>query len=76
MDVVRRRFPEKLKATDLFLSQLPYELVYTPKHPNLGLFEIRDEKDYPVMYSAVTEMLSSLLQEIRTLLIWDSKDQR
>ena len=37
------------------MSQLPYELVYTPTQPKPGLFEIRDERDYPVLYSAITE---------------------
>jgi hypothetical protein len=35
--------------------KLPYELIYTPKQPKPKLFEIRDEKDYPVLYSAITE---------------------
>jgi hypothetical protein len=42
-------------STPFLLSQLPYELAYTPEHPKPGLFEIRDEKDYPVLYSAITE---------------------
>lgn len=55
MNVTRRKFKGKEEAVDLLLSQLPYELVYTPKQPKPGLFEIRDEKDYPVLYSAITE---------------------
>jgi putative PIN family toxin of toxin-antitoxin system len=55
LNVVRRKFKSKLEAVDLLLSQLPYELVYTPEHPKSGLFKIRDEKDYPVLYSAITE---------------------
>jgi len=55
LNVVRRKFKNKLEAVDLLLSQLPYELVYTPAQPKPGLFEIRDEKDYPVLYSAITE---------------------
>lgn len=55
MDVTRRKFKGKEEAVDLLLSQLPYELVYTPKQLKSGLFIIRDEKDYPVLYSAVTE---------------------
>ncbi|HML32914.1 PIN domain-containing protein, partial [Sporomusa sphaeroides] len=30
LNVVRRKFKDKLEAVDLLLSQLPYELVYTP----------------------------------------------
>jgi putative PIN family toxin of toxin-antitoxin system len=55
LNVVRRKFKDKMEAVDLLLSQIPYELVYTPEHPKPGLFEIRDEKDYPVLYSAITE---------------------
>ena len=55
MDVIRRKFPGKVEIIDLLLSQLPYELVYTPMKPKQGLFEIRDIKDYPVLYSAITE---------------------
>ncbi|MCM0757439.1 putative toxin-antitoxin system toxin component, PIN family [Sporomusa sphaeroides DSM 2875] len=55
LNVVRRKFKDKLEAVDLLLSQLPYELVYTPVQPKPGLFEIRDEKDYPVLYSAIVE---------------------
>jgi len=55
MNVTRRKFKSKVDAVDLLLSQLPYELIYTPKQPKPGLLEIRDEKDYPVLYSAITE---------------------
>ena len=55
LNVVRRKFGNKFEAMDLLLSRLPYELVYTPEHPEPGLFDIRDEKDYPVLYSAITE---------------------
>ena len=55
MNVTRRKFKGKEEAVDTLLSQLPYELVYTPRQPKPGLFKIRDEKDYPVLYSAVTE---------------------
>ena len=30
-DVARRKFKDKYKVLDALLSQLPYELVYTPK---------------------------------------------
>ncbi|KTE89517.1 twitching motility protein PilT [Desulfitobacterium hafniense] len=55
LNVVRRKFKSKLGAVDLLLSQLTFELVYTPAQPKTGLFEIRDEKDYPVLYSAIVE---------------------
>lgn len=53
--VVERKFSGKRKAIDEFLSNLTYELVYTPHHMPGGLFEIRDIKDYPVLYTAIIE---------------------
>jgi len=55
MDVTKRKFPNKIDTVDTLLSQLPYELVYTPKQPKQGVFEIRDEKDYPILYTAIVE---------------------
>jgi putative PIN family toxin of toxin-antitoxin system len=52
-DVVERKFPDKSKYIDLFLTRLPYELVYTPREQNNELFNIRDKNDYPVLYSAI-----------------------
>lgn len=55
LKVTERKFPSKIKDVDLFLTRLPYELVYTPKEQNLDLFSIRDIDDYPVLYSAIIE---------------------
>ena len=44
--VVERKFPAKTKTVDTLLARMGYELVYTPKEMEQGLFEIRDEKDY------------------------------
>lgn len=53
--VVDRKFPGRKEAIDEFLSNLTYELVYTPRHVKSGLFQIRDIKDYPVLYTAIIE---------------------
>lgn len=55
LDVAMRKFPKKIKDVDLFLTRLPYELVYTPREQNLDFFNIRDINDYPVLYSAIIE---------------------
>jgi putative PIN family toxin of toxin-antitoxin system len=55
LKVTERKFKNKLNAIDLFLTRLPYELVYTPKEQTPGLFKVRDADDYPVLYSAITE---------------------
>jgi predicted nucleic acid-binding protein len=55
IDVTKRKFPQKIKDVDLFLTRLPYELVYTPKEQAPGLFSISDKDDYPALYSAIIE---------------------
>ena len=55
LNVTERKFPSKVKDIDLFLTRIPYELVYTPKEQNLDLFTIRDIADYPILYSAIVE---------------------
>ena len=59
--VVERKFPTKAKTVDTLLSSMSYELVYTPKEMETGLFEIRDEKDYPVLYTAIKEDVDILI---------------
>ena len=51
--VVARKFPKKRYVVDSFLSDLSYELVYTPRHMPGNLFDIRDINDYPVLYTAI-----------------------
>jgi len=55
LDVIKRKFPAKVKDVDLFLSRLPYELVYSPREQSHGFFNIRDEDDYPILYAAIIE---------------------
>lgn len=55
LDVIQRKFPGKADAARHFLNQLHHEQVHTPDQIQNGLFPIRDEDDYPVLYSAVTE---------------------
>jgi len=55
LEVTRRKFKDKVDIVDTLLCQIPYELVYTPQNPPDGLFEIRDKKDYPVLYSAIAD---------------------
>lgn len=61
LNVARRKFPDKLDAIDTLLSQLLYELISSPKQPKQGLFEFRDKKDYPVLYSAVVDGVDILI---------------
>jgi len=52
--VVERKFPTKVKAIEKFLTALSYELEYSPDdYEGTPLFEIRDEKDYMVLHTAI-----------------------
>ena len=54
-DVVKRKFPKKMVVIDTLLAKMNYEYVYTPDIMDITLFEIRDIKDYPVLYTAILE---------------------
>lgn len=60
-DVIKRKFPAKEAVIDTLLAQMSYELVYTPQQMKAGLFSIRDEKDYPVLYTAIVESVDILV---------------
>ena len=59
--VTERKFPQQKEAVDLYLTKLAYEYVYTPRRMQGGLFDIRDIKDYPVLYTAITEGVDILI---------------
>jgi len=61
VDVTKRKFPGKLKAVDTFLSAMSFELAYTPQDLEADLFDIRDAKDYPVLYTAILEDVDVLI---------------
>lgn len=52
--VFERKFPEKIKNLERFLSKLSYELVYTPFDIETDSYiQIRDKGDLPILISAV-----------------------
>ena len=55
IEVTHRKFPTKVTVVQDLLNQLTYEFVHTPEKPESNLFEIRDVKDYPTLYSAIIE---------------------
>ena len=59
--VIQRKFPTRMDAIDRFLSSLAYELVYTPRKMQGDLFDIRDQNDYPVLYTAIVENVDVLI---------------
>ena len=53
--VMARKWPGRTLDFEIYLALLDYDTVITPKTPDPGLFEIRDPKDYPVLYSALLD---------------------
>lgn len=60
-NVVKRKFPNKEYAINKLLVAMSYEFVYTPNDLEEGLFDIRDIKDYPVLYTAIIEDVDILI---------------
>lgn len=59
--VVKRKFPQKENAINKLLMMMSFEYVYTPNDIEGGLFDIRDENDYPVLYTAIIEDVDVLV---------------
>jgi putative PIN family toxin of toxin-antitoxin system len=60
-DVVRRKFSTKEQAIERLLLVMGFEYVYTPEEIDRTLFDIRDLKDYPVLYTAMVEDIDILI---------------
>lgn len=60
-NVVKRKFPNKEQVINKLLVTMSYEFVYTPSDLEEGLFDIRDIKDYPVLYTAIIEDVDILI---------------
>lgn len=60
-NVVRRKFPGREIAINKLLMLMSFEYVYTPSEIESGLFDIRDVKDYPVLYTAIIEDVDILV---------------
>lgn len=59
--VVRKKFPNKEPAINKLLMMMSFEYVYTSNDMESGLFDIRDGKDYPVLYTAIIEDVDILV---------------
>jgi len=60
--VTMRKFPEKYGLLESFLRELPFELVYTPERIDKTKYpDIRDEKDLPILVSAIIEDVDILI---------------
>ncbi len=60
-EVMKRKFPAKFDSYENFLRKLSYYHVVTQTFPEPALFHIRDSKDYPVLYSAITADIDILI---------------
>lgn len=52
-EVVERKWPDRVGDLEFYLLELNFETIVTPLHLKLGLFDIRDSNDYPILYSAI-----------------------
>lgn len=59
--VIRRKFSGREMAANKLLMMMSFEYVYTPNEIESGLFDIRDGKDYPVLYTAIIEDVDILM---------------
>lgn len=70
--VVDRKFPKKRMNLDQFFTELPFELVYTPKEIDIGEFPaIRDAKDSPILATAVLEDVDVFITGDKDFLVLD-----
>lgn len=68
--VTERKFPAKGKFLDSFFMELPFELLYTPKELDLKEFpEMRDEKDSPILATAIMEGVDVFLTGDKDFLV-------
>ena len=70
--VTERKFPAKRRFLDRFFMELPFELIYTPKALNLSDFpEMRDEKDSPILATAIMEGIDVFVTGDKDFLVLD-----
>lgn len=60
-EVVNEKFNIDIKIVDNFLKTFPFNLVYSSTNIEEKLFEIRDECDYIVLYTAILENVDVLI---------------
>lgn len=54
--IFKRKFKEKTNSLEAFLTELNYDLVYTPHSIDKDKFPfIRDENDFPILVSAIID---------------------
>ncbi len=70
--VTRRKFPTRERDLEWFFYELPFEMVYTPKALDLkGLPSVRDEKDAPILATAMLENIDVFITGDKDFLVLD-----
>ena len=59
--LIERKFKVDEKSLEKFLETFPFELVFSPTQLEEKKFEIRDEKDYIILYTAIIENVDILI---------------
>jgi putative PIN family toxin of toxin-antitoxin system len=60
--VTSEKFPKRYDLLEPFFHELPFELVYTPEKIDKTQYpDIRDEKDLPILVSAIIEDVDILI---------------
>ena len=60
--VTKEKFPTRYSLLEPFFRELPFELVYTPEKIDKTKYPgIRDEKDLPILVSAIIEDVDILI---------------
>ena len=66
------KFPAKRRLLVRFFTELPFELVYTPKVLDLSDFpEMRDTKDSPILATAIMEGIDVFVTGDKDFLVLD-----
>jgi len=61
--VITRKSPKYKSALDQFLLKVSFEMVYTPSDMSIAP-NMRDEKDLPIIVSAITSDVDILITEL------------
>ena len=59
--VVANKFPSRHMDIEMFFVETPFVYVQTPQQIPSDLFEIRDEADAPILYTAILENVDVLV---------------
>lgn len=76
-EVVRRKFPNRIGAIEVFLRQFPHERVSNvDESAAYDVDDLRDEKDRPIIAAALASRCDRIITGDQDLLVLDSKQLR